>query len=138
MWLVKRPSQSALQPLIRLEVDLGRVSLGSVGGSDIAISPDGTRLAYVSSLRLFTRQLNESNPTELAGTEEAQAPFFSPDSQWIAFGGPEGQKKVSVQGGEPILLSKSCSVGGGSWGPRWQPRPSDGQRRTGADSAGRG
>ena len=43
--------------LMRLEVDLGRsVSLGSVFGSDIIISPDGTRLAYLSNLRLFTRQ----------------------------------------------------------------------------------
>jgi serine/threonine-protein kinase len=115
-WLVTRPSKSVLQPLIRLEVDLGRgVSLGSVTGSDVAISPDGTRLAYLSNLRLFTKQLNASSSSELVGTEEAQAPFFSPDSQWIAFGGPEGEKKVPVQGGGPILLSKAPSFYGASW-----------------------
>ena len=102
---------------MRLEVDLGRgVSLGSVLGSDIIISPDGTRLAYLSNLRLFTRRLDESSSTELPGTEEAQVPFFSPDAQWIAFGVPGSQKKVPVQGGGPILLSKARWVLGGSWG----------------------
>jgi serine/threonine-protein kinase len=69
----------------------------------------------VSNLRLFTRRLDESNSTELTGTEEAQAPFFSPDSKWIAFDGPGGQRKIPVQGGGPILLSKPCSLLGGSW-----------------------
>jgi serine/threonine-protein kinase len=101
---------------MRLNVDLGRgVSLGSVFGSAIIISPDGTRLAYLSNFRLFTRRLDESSSTELPGTEEAHVPFFSPDGQWIAFGVPGHQKKVPVQGGGPVLLSKAGWVVGGSW-----------------------
>jgi serine/threonine-protein kinase len=114
VWIVTRPPRSAPQPLMRLEANLGEgVSLGSVFGSDIAISPDGTRLAYLSNLRLFMKRLDESSSTELAGTEEAQVPFFSPDSQWIAFTN-EGLKKVSVQGVGPILISKFSGFGG-SW-----------------------
>jgi len=75
-----------LKPLVRLDVDLGPdVSLGSVAGVDQIISPDGTRIVYVSQGRLFTRRLDQPNTTELPGTQGASEPFFSPDGQWVAF-----------------------------------------------------
>jgi len=40
---------------------------------------------YVSQGRLFTRRLDQPNATELAGTQGAYEPFFSPDGQWVAF-----------------------------------------------------
>ena len=85
-WRSTRPVEQALRPLVRLDVDLGPdVSLGSVAGADEIISPDGTRIVYVSQGRLFTRRLDQPNATELAGTQGAYAPFFSPDGQWVAF-----------------------------------------------------
>ena len=42
-------------------------------------------MVYVSQSRLFTRRLDQPNATELAGTQGAYAPFFSPDGQWVAF-----------------------------------------------------
>ena len=82
----RRGLLSKLRPLVRLDVDLGPdVSLGSPRGADEIISPDGTRLVYVSQGRLFTRRLDQPNATELAGTQGAYAPFFSPDGQWVAF-----------------------------------------------------
>ena len=46
------------QPLVRLDVDLGPgVSLGSQEGAGAILSPDGSRLVYVSQNRLFTRRL---------------------------------------------------------------------------------
>jgi len=63
--------------IVRLNVDLGpEASLGSIAGADVAISPDGTRIVYVSHLRLFTRRLDQAKATELAGTEEAYTPFL--------------------------------------------------------------
>jgi serine/threonine-protein kinase len=86
VWRATRPIESALQPLVRLDVDLGSdVSLGSLRGADAIISPDGRRLVYVSQSRLFTRRLDQATSTELAGTQYAHAPFFSPDGQWVAF-----------------------------------------------------
>jgi serine/threonine-protein kinase len=105
------------QPLARLDVDLGSdVSLGSPRGTDVIISPDGTRLVYVSKSRLFTRRLDQPKAAELAGTEGAFAPFFSPDGQWVAFFTVGKLKKVSVQGGAPIDLCNVPFGGGGSWG----------------------
>jgi tRNA A-37 threonylcarbamoyl transferase component Bud32 len=107
-----------LKQLVRLDVDLGAsVSLGSSGGADTIISPDGTRLAYVSQGKVFTRRMDQPRAVELAGTEGAFAPFFSPDGQWVAFFATGKLKKVSVEGGAAVAL---CDAGayprGGSWG----------------------
>src|SRR2546423_15632927 len=81
-----RTAQAPLQPLIRLDVDLGNdVSLGSLRGPDVILSPDGNHLVYTSQSRLFTRRLDEPKATELAGTQNALSPFFSPDGQWVAY-----------------------------------------------------
>src|SRR2546427_5977720 len=58
-WLrATRRVEQKLRPLVRLDVDLGPdVSLGSGWGADAIISPDGTRLVYLSQGRLFTRRL---------------------------------------------------------------------------------
>jgi Tol biopolymer transport system component/predicted Ser/Thr protein kinase len=117
-WRATRLVEQPLKPLARLDVDLGPdVSLGSGTGDDIIISADGTRLAYVSQNRLFTRQLDQDRAAELAGTEGAYAPFFSPDGRWIAFFTPGKLKKISVEGGTAIALCDSPGTGrGGSWG----------------------
>jgi serine/threonine-protein kinase len=118
-WRATRPVD---HPLVRLDMDLGAdVSLPppSTGGSAVVISPDGTRLAYVSGnpAKLFTRRLDQPKATELAGTGEAQSPFFSPDGQWIGFyaGGPK-LNKVSVDGGAVVPLANFGGFGGASWG----------------------
>ena len=114
-WWRGRPVEQPLKPLVRLEVDLGSdVSQGI--GARVILSPDGKRLVYVSEQRLFTRLLDESKATELAGTEGAYAPFFSPDGQWVAFFAQGKLKKVSVEGGAPVALCDSTFGSGGSWG----------------------
>jgi serine/threonine-protein kinase len=105
------------QPLVRLDVDLGPgVSLGSQPGTGAILSPNGSRLVYVSQGRLFTRRLDQAKTTELAGTEGAFAPFFSPDGQWVAFFAGSSLKKVSVDGGAAIALCNASNPYGGSWG----------------------
>jgi Tol biopolymer transport system component/tRNA A-37 threonylcarbamoyl transferase component Bud32 len=114
-WRATRPA--APNPLVRLEVDLGPdVSLGSLAGPDAILSPDGTRLVYASQNRLFTRRLDQPNPTELAGAQGAWAPFFSPDGQWVAFFSGPSLKKISVEGGSTITLCDAPTGMGGSWG----------------------
>jgi Tol biopolymer transport system component len=116
LWHATRPVEQSLRPLVRLDVDLGPdVSLGSVAGVDEIISPDGTRLVYVSQGRLFTRRLDQPNATELAGTQGANAPFFSPDGQWVAFSLNGKLQKISVEGGSAITLCDAPAPIG-SWG----------------------
>ena len=67
-WRATRPVSQPLKPLVRLNVDLGSgVSLDSSIGADVIISPDGTRIVYLSQNRLFTRRLDQPTATELAG-----------------------------------------------------------------------
>jgi Tol biopolymer transport system component len=52
----------------------------------------------------------------LAGTEEAYAPFFSPDGLWVAFFAQGTLKKIRVDGGQPVPLYSAPAGRGGSWG----------------------
>ncbi len=113
-WRSARPVE---HPLVRLDVDLGPdVSLGPNRGTDTILSPDGTQLVYVSQGRLFTRRLDQPNATELAGTQGAFEPFFSPDGQWVAFFTSSKLQKISVEGGSAITLCAAPVGMGGSWG----------------------
>ncbi len=87
----------------------------------VALSPDGTQLAYVASsdtgVQIYLRALDAFEARPLAGTRDARNPFFSPDGQWIGFFAGGDLKKVSTSGGAPVTL---CNVGeprGATWGP---------------------
>ncbi len=110
-----RPAE--LKPLVRLDVDLGPgVALDAVMGTAAIISPDGTRLVYVSRKRLFTRKFDQIKVTELPGTEGAFGPFFSPDGQSVAFFASGKLKKLSFEGGMPVNLCDAPNGRGGTWG----------------------
>ena len=118
-WIAYRSTRPAeLKPLVRLEVDLGRdVNLNALGGSDVIISQDGTRIAYLSGGHLFTRKLDQPLADELTITPGATSPFFSPDGQWIGFSASGKLRKISVEGGtEIVLCDTGTSYTGDDWG----------------------
>jgi serine/threonine-protein kinase len=86
----------------------------------LAVSPDGTRVAYVAGhagqSRLFVRTLADPEARALAGTEGATTPFFSPDGQWIAFFADLKLKKAAIGGTAVQVLCDSANQRGGSWG----------------------
>ena len=90
----------------------------------IALSPDGSRLAYVaidsSTARpmLYLRSLDQLTAIAIPGTEDAAAPFFSPDGLWIGFVTASGDiKKVSASGGPVSRLATGAERGSTpSWG----------------------
>jgi serine/threonine-protein kinase len=92
--------------------------LGSREGATAVLSSDGTRIAYVSQHKLFTRRLDQPTAVELAGTDGAYAPFFSPDGERLAFFTPGKLKNVAVAGGAVVELADAgrISVGGSTWG----------------------
>jgi len=118
-WIAYRSTRPPeLKPLVRLDVDLGHdIYLNAVGGSDIIISPDGTRIAYLSRGRIFTRSLDQPKAMELSVPSGATSPFFSPDGQWIGFTANGKLRKISVDGGSEIVLCDTgASYTGGDWG----------------------
>ncbi len=87
----------------------------------LAISPDGALLAYVArdetGSHLFLRPLDSFESRKIPGSESADAPFFSPDGQWVGFFAPGKLKKASVVRGSPIDIANVSSPLGASWGP---------------------
>jgi Tol biopolymer transport system component len=116
-WRATRPVD---RQLIRLSVDLGP---DAVAGqfTTTAISPDGARLVFLAKTpggkqMLATRLLDEIKPALLSGTENGRDPFFSPDGKWIGFFADGKMKKISVQGGAPIVLCDAPNERGANWG----------------------
>jgi Tol biopolymer transport system component len=87
----------------------------------VAISPDGTEIAYVAghaqTTQIFLRLLDRLEPQPLAGTANATSPFFSPDGQWVGFFADGKLKKVSIHGGDPTTLCDTAINRNGAWGP---------------------
>jgi eukaryotic-like serine/threonine-protein kinase len=93
------------------------------GEGGFALSPDGTRLAFVGRTdgraQLWVRSLGESESRLLPGSEAAYNPFWSPDSHWIAFFTPRKLKKVEIANGAVIDLCDVPSIpNNGTWSPR--------------------
>ena len=92
-----------------------------VGGRAVALSPDGTTLAFAAAVQtggraIYVRKIDELAARILPGTEQAVELFFSPDSQWIGFSAG-GLKKIPVSGGQPITVSPLNANGGSVWAP---------------------
>jgi serine/threonine-protein kinase len=82
-----------------------------------ALSPDGRQLAYVATdregSRLYLRPLDQLHSVEIAGTDGADAPFFSPDGESIGFFKGDELMRVRSDGTE---LRGIHTTGGGSHG----------------------
>ncbi len=88
----------------------------------VVVSPDGKTLAFTAvdekgNTNLWLRPLDAPQATMLPGTEDASAPFWSPDSHYLAFITDGKLKKISVLGGDAQTLANDVYSGGGDWGP---------------------
>ncbi len=88
----------------------------------LAISPDGTRVVYAGLhagvQHLFMRNLAESSPVALPGTEGARQICFSPDGQWIAFAMDGLLKKAAVgSAATETVTANVLDPRGLTWGP---------------------
>ncbi len=86
----------------------------------VALSPTGKHIAYTGTGaegKLWIHDLDQSRPRVLEGTDGAVLPFWSPDSDFVAFAAGGELKKIAVAGGIPIRLCPlpSAVFAGGSW-----------------------
>ncbi len=88
---------------------------------EVAVSPDGTRLAFTASLpgaqpSLWIRRLDGSSADRLPGTDNAFFPFWSPDGRFLAFFSDGKLRRVAPSGGGAVLVICDAPRGvGGTW-----------------------
>ena len=117
LWKRSSPPQ-----LIQFDVELKtQGTLDSEVGTDVTLSPDASRLIFVTLdehgvSHLNVRGLGNSEVTELSGTQGARNPFFSPDGDWVAFWSDGKLMKRPPQGGSPVILCDATDLLGGTWG----------------------
>ncbi len=87
---------------------------------NFAISPDGSRVAFVAigpngKTSLWVRGLASSNAQQLTGTEAATFPFWSPDSLHIGFFAQGRLKTVDLLNSSVQILCEATPGFGGTW-----------------------
>jgi eukaryotic-like serine/threonine-protein kinase len=99
-----------------------------------AVSPDGRRVAFVSTAAsgqsvLWIRDLDSLEPRAIAGTEDAAHPFWSPDGEAIGFLAGGKVKRVNADGGGLLTLADTNNRSGATWSRRgvilFIPRPGE-------------
>ena len=123
VWGVPRPPAGSLVRFVVVTPPDGPLNPRNPN-RDVAISPDGARIVYVSGSGptdryLYVRSLDQLDATLLRGTEDGHAPFFSPDGESVGFRGDGTTlKRVSVLGGPALTIADPGSpIRGASWGP---------------------
>jgi serine/threonine-protein kinase len=128
-----RPAQSspvAPPAVSRLSISTPATApLASVGGLDLAIAPDGRRIAYFAQIpgservQLYIRELDGLDAKPLAGTEAPGSggpgnmnPFFSADGKSVGLFVPDrGVISVPIAGGPPVKILDLPGFVGASW-----------------------
>jgi serine/threonine-protein kinase len=76
-------------------------------------------VAYVAGgdrAQLYHRRLDTFESRAIEGTEGARYPFFSPDGEWVGFFANGKLQCVSMQGGTPLAVCDTPTVGrGATW-----------------------
>jgi Tol biopolymer transport system component len=130
VFTLTRPEPLPPPPVTRfLVTPPATAPLSNNGGLDLAISPDGTRLAYVGDdpksglVALYLRDADGLDARVVPGTEGTQGgaalnPFFSADGKWLGFNSPgRGIMRVAISGGPPLKMLDEPPQGflGAAW-----------------------
>ena len=87
----------------------------------LAISPDGRKIVFVATSQgrsmLWLHLLESGTAAPLAGTDDAVAPFWSPDSRSVGFStATDNQlKRIEIVNGSLQALGTVAFVTGGTW-----------------------
>jgi eukaryotic-like serine/threonine-protein kinase len=125
-WLarsLRRPSPSrAVAVVIPLPEGASNADPLQVIGP-VAVAPDGS--AIVIPLKtagvacLYLRRLDSNRLVRLEKSEYSSSPFWSPDSQHIAFAANGDKlKRMPAVGGSPVVLCEAPDMRGGTWSRR--------------------
>ena len=117
-WMRSAPAQPPL--LLSVALAQGEGIAPVDGGTRIALSPDGTMLAYVGpgevGGRVWLRRLNQLHATPIQGSDGGHSPFFSPDGTRLGFFFGTTLRILSLESGTvTVLADTGVSIAGGAW-----------------------
>ena len=123
LWVSVRPRPDPpARPVARFTLVLPPgAPLSDFVGPTVALSPDGSRIIYVSSVptgsQLVSRRLDELESVPLVGPQNARNPFFSPDGRWVAYFSGSRLYKLPLAGGPASLVADVPGLAfGATWG----------------------
>jgi len=118
-WLRPAPAKQVVRSVLAID-STEAMAPSTPWSGRIAISPDGSRLAYIGGPRsqLLIRPRSQLQAIAVPGTEGVTSPFFSPDGRQVGFLRDFIVQIASLDGGPPItVLDSLIGVSGASWGP---------------------
>lgn len=84
-----------------------------------AVAPDSRQIAFTAKdangVRLFVRDLGSLEARAVAGSDGAAQPFWSPDSQSLAYFAGGRLMKVELPHGAPAVMAEAPAGRGGAW-----------------------
>jgi len=88
--------------------------------NDVTVSPDGLNIAFIATnsdgrRQLWIRPLDADKPELLSGTEDANTPFWSPDSRSIGYFASGKLYRIEAAHGRPQQLCDVREDRGGTW-----------------------
>jgi len=121
-----QPPSVPIGPVVELGFEFPEdVSMFVSGSGAMAISPDGTHIAFVGRKagvkQLYLRRLNRLRPldrlevTAVKDTEGAKTVFFSHDSQWLGYATETRLWRVPLIGGQTIPICDVTGVTSAFW-----------------------
>lgn len=111
---------STTPALVTSTLSLPTTSQVPLGATQLAISPDGSRVAFsypnaAGRSVLWVRDLASADAQPLTGTDGASGPFWSPDSRFIAFVAGERLKRIDTTDGSMQTLADNAGGQPGAW-----------------------
>ena len=114
VWAWLRPPAPPPPSSVRYELSLFPPSAGAGSWRHLALSANGSDLAFTSARALWVKTLDRTTPVRLEGTEGAVAGTFSPDGEWIAFLAGGRLRKVRRDGRDITTIVDGAASGNAS------------------------
>jgi serine/threonine protein kinase/Tol biopolymer transport system component len=107
------------EPLRKFELHVPRPARTGQGPllTDLALSPDGKKLAYLNADGLWVRRLDQLTPAVLlSNSDKVRAPFWSPRGDEVGYFEGNQLYRVGSGGGKPKLICRAGKeLGSAAW-----------------------